>query len=214
MRSTPAERFIEVAEETGLILDLGDWVLGRACMEAAAWAAARPAQPLTVRVNVSSFQLGQARLLDAIDRALSASGLDPGLLCLEMSEAALLRDTETLRDNLAAVNQRGILVAVDRFGSGHASLDFLRRFPVDALKIDRSLVVDITTNGRDRQLVAGIVALADKLDVSVTAGGVEHLDQADLLHRLRCPGAQGYQFSEAVPPEQVAGLLRLPFADG
>jgi diguanylate cyclase (GGDEF)-like protein/PAS domain S-box-containing protein len=202
-----ADQFIHVAEETGLILNIGDWVLQEACTQAATWATTGQGRALTVRVNLSALQLTEAGLLDAIDGALASSGLDPARLCVEITETALLRDTTTARDNLTGISNRGIDIAIDDFGTGYASLTYLRQYPIDVLKIDRSFITHITTNDHDRRLVAGIIALARQLDVSVTAEGVEHEDQATALRALGCPGAQGWLYSKAVPPEQITTLL-------
>jgi len=207
-----ADRFIEVAEETGLILDIGAWVLQEACAQAAHWARHREDRPITVRVNVSALQLAEPGLLDALDRALSTSGADPELLCLEITETALLRETATARDNLVGIRQRGIRIAIDDFGTGYASLAYLRQFTVDVLKIDRSFVYELTSSDRSRRLVAGVIALADALGIAVTAEGVEFQEQAEVLRSLHCPGAQGFLYSKAVPPEQAATLLDRVFA--
>ncbi len=205
-----ADRFVDVAEETGLILDIGDWVLREACVQAAHWAAVRQ-DPITVRVNVSALQLAEGGLLAALDDALAASGLDPVLLCLEITETALLRETTNARDNLEGIRDRGIRIAIDDFGTGYASLTYLRRYPIDVLKIDRSFIVDITVNEHDYRLVGGLVALARHLDLSVTAEGVETRDQAVMLRQLGCPGAQGYLYSRAVPADQLAAMLGTEF---
>ena len=209
-----ADRFISIAEETGLILDIGDWVLRETCAQAAAWAAARPDHQLTVRVNVSALQLVEGGLLTALDDALASSGLDPALLCVEITETALLRETTTVRDNLAGIRARGIRIAVDDFGTGYASLAYLRQYPIDVLKIDRSFVGNVTTDDQARKLVAGIVALADALGITVTAEGVESEAQATILRQLRCPGAQGFLYSPAVHADQITALLDTTFPHG
>lgn len=208
-----ADRFIEVAESTGLILDIGDWVLRQACAEAAAWSGSSR-RPVTVRVNVSALQLAEAGLLEAIDAALDLSGLDPNLLCVEITETALLRETTTARDNLDGMHERGIGIAIDDFGTGYASLAYLHRYPTDVLKIDRSFIRDLTTDSHDHRLVAGIIALANQVRVAVTAEGVERPDQAAILHDMGCPSAQGWLFSKALPVELIRPLLEAsrPFA--
>ncbi len=206
-----ADRFVEVAEETGMILDIGDWVLREACMQAAAWAVDREDRPITVRVNVSALQLAEGGLLAALDDALATSGLDPAHLCLEITETALLRETTVARDNLAGIRDRGIRIAIDDFGTGYASLTYLHRYPIDVLKVDRSFITDITVNEYDRRLVGGLIALARHLELSVTAEGVETHDQAEVLRELGCPGAQGYLYSRAVPADQLAAMLDTEF---
>jgi EAL domain-containing protein (putative c-di-GMP-specific phosphodiesterase class I) len=200
-----ADRFVDVAEETGLILDIGDWVLRQASIQGAAWALARPDRPATVRVNVSALQLAETGLLDAVDDALSASGLDPALMCIEITETALLRRTTTTAANLAGIHARGISLAIDDFGTGYASLTYLSQYPIDVIKIDRSFLTEAA--GRDDRLVTGIIALATSLDITVTAEGVEHPAQASRLRQMGCPSAQGWLYSAAVPSEDVVGLL-------
>lgn len=200
-----ADRFVDIAEETGLILDIGDWVLRQACTHGAAWAAAHPDHPVTVRVNVSALQLAETGLVEALDSALSASGLDPALMCVEITETALLRRTTTTAANLAAIHARGISLAIDDFGTGYASLTYLNQYPIDVIKIDRSFVTEAA--GADDGLVAGIIALATTLGITVTAEGVEHPTQASRLRQMGCPSAQGWLYSAAVPAEDVPGLL-------
>jgi diguanylate cyclase (GGDEF)-like protein len=202
-----ADRFIDVAEETGLILGIGDWALRQACSHGAAWAAARPERPLTVRVNVSALQLTETSLLPTLDDALASSGLDPARLCVEITETALLRQTATARDNVHGIHDRGVALAIDDFGTGYASLAYLRRYPIDVLKIDRSFITQLVTSEHDRRLVAGIIALAAKVDVAVTAEGVEHPDQAALLREMGCPAAQGYLYSAALSRDLITPLL-------
>jgi diguanylate cyclase (GGDEF)-like protein/PAS domain S-box-containing protein len=208
----PAGGFIEVAEETGLILDIGEWVLQQAFTDAARWAAeVSPERALTVRVNVSALQLAEPSLLESIDNALALTGADPSQLCIEITETALLRETAATRDNLTGIRSRGIQIAADDFGTGFASLAYLLQYPVDVLKIDRSFVDGITTSDQSRRLVAGIISLADALGMTVTAEGVERADQASMLCALRCPGAQGYLYSPAVPADQIPAMLLKPF---
>lgn len=202
-----AENFISVAEETGLIHEIGRWVLDIACSQGATWAIEHPDHPLTVRVNLSALELAQPDLLESVDRAVADSGIDPSRLAIEITETALLRDTPRVRESLAGIRQRGIEIALDDFGTGYASLAYLRIYPIDLIKIDRSFIGNITTDAVDARLVAGIVALAEILGVAVTAEGVERRDQADLLQQLGCGRAQGYLYSRAVPPDEISDLL-------
>ena len=202
-----AHQFVDVAEDTGLILDIGDWVLGQACHQAAAWAAASPARPITVRVNMSALQIAKADLLPTLDDTLTTSGVVPSLLCIEITETVLLRQSDTARDNLAGIHERGVRVAIDDFGTGYASLTYLNQYPIDVIKIDRSFVTDATLPGNDHRLVAGIISLATTLGITVTAEGVEHVEQAALLRTMGCPSAQGFLYSPALPAEQITPLL-------
>ena len=183
-----AERFIEIAEDTGLIVDIGDWVIHRACAEAARWAALDPASPLTVRINLSSAQLSEVGLVEELRHAIAASGVDPASLCLEITEAALLHDLPTAQEKVAAIRTMGVGVAVDAFGTGDSSIRCLEQCEVDVLKIDPSL----GAAAGDQRIVAGVLALARSLGLSVTAKGVETPEQAEVLRGLGCGSGQGW----------------------
>ena len=201
-----ADRFIEVAEDTGLILDIGDWVLrARASRPPSGRASTRPGRSWSAS-NLSALQLGEGGLLSALDEALASSGVDPSMLCVEITETALLHETATVNEQLAAIRRRAVRLAIDDFGSGYASLTYLSDCPVDVIKIDRSLITGIATSEASRRLVSGIVALADQLGIAVTAEGIEHGDQADLLRSMGCTAVQGYLYSPAVPPEQIPAM--------
>jgi EAL domain-containing protein (putative c-di-GMP-specific phosphodiesterase class I) len=206
-----AARFIDVAEETGLINDIGDWVLQQACTQATSWATGTDDRPITVRVNVSARQLAEGGLLDVLDDALATTSLDPNLLCLEITETALLSETRIARDNLTGIHDRGVRIAIDDFGTGYASLSYLHRYPIDVVKIDRSFITGIATEQHDYRLVGALIAMANHLQLSVTAEGVEDEHQADRLRALNCPSAQGYLYSQAIPPEQFVTLLATVF---
>ncbi len=198
-----ADRFIEVAEDAGLIVEIGAWVLREAFTQCARWAERQDGVALTVRVNLSAHQLNEPGLLEAFEREIASSGVDPTLLCVEITETVLLRETETVRANLAGIHALGVRIAADDFGTGYASLAYLRSYPIDVVKIDRSFVSDITTSPVDEHLVEGVVALADRLGMTVTAEGVETAEQALTVHRLGCTGAQGWLYSKAVPAEEI-----------
>jgi diguanylate cyclase (GGDEF)-like protein/PAS domain S-box-containing protein len=202
-----AAQFIDVAEDSGLILDIGAWVLRQACADAAGWATQDPSRRLVLRVNLSPPELSQLGLLTTLDQALALSGLDPGLLCVEITETTVLSDSSTVKANLDGIRQRGIELAIDDFGTGYGSLTYLRRYPIDVLKIDRSFVTHITTQTNDRKLVAGVVALADRLDIAVTAEGIELADQERLLRDLGCAGAQGFLYAPALPADGLVEFL-------
>ena len=142
-------------------------------------------------MNLSSLQLAEAGLLDDLDEALADSGLDPRRLCVEITETAMLHETATVRANMAGIHRRGIRVAIDDFGTGYASLTYLRRYPVDVVKLDRSFVANLGIRPQDEHITAGIIDLARRLGISVTAEGVERPEQAELLRSLglhRRPG--------------------------
>jgi diguanylate cyclase (GGDEF)-like protein/PAS domain S-box-containing protein len=197
-----AAEFIEVAEETGLILEMGAWMLRQACVDAARWTSVDPGSKLVLRANLSPPELGQSCLLGILDEALALSGFDPQLLCVEITETSMLSDNATVKANLEGIRARGVELAIDDFGTGYGSLTYLHRYPINVLKIDRSFVTNITTNTSDRDLVAGVVALADRLGIAVTAEGVETTEQEQILASMGCAGAQGYLYSRALPMEE------------
>ena len=202
-----ADRFVEIAEQSGAIVDIGEWVFGEACRQAAKWAERRPAGPVTVRINLAAAQLAEPTLPQVVDAAIAASGVDPSRLCVEITETALMRETDRVRENLTDLASRGIAVAIDDFGTGYASLAYLRDFPIDVIKIDRSFTALMVNDDYERRLIAGIIALAGMLDMRVTAEGIETEEQAQLLAGLGCNGGQGYLYSKAVPAAEVEGLF-------
>ena len=195
-----------------MIQEIGEWVLGEACGQAAAWAAERRSQPVTVRVNMSTLQIATFGLLQTLDDALDASGLNPALLCIEITETVLLRQSAVARVNLVGFHDRGVKIAIDDFGTGYASLTYLNRYPIDLIKIDRSFITDLTRADHDHRLVAGIISLAATLGIDVTAEGVEQPEQAFLLLQMGCPSAQGFLYSRAVPADQISPLLDHAYA--
>jgi diguanylate cyclase (GGDEF)-like protein/PAS domain S-box-containing protein len=201
-RITP-DRFIAIAEQTGLIVPIGAWVVREACRVAATWP-----EDIAVSVNVSPRQLGTTDLPDIVHVALVMSGLAPERLCLEITETALINDADTIGGTLAALKALGVRLAIDDFGVGHASLMHLRRLlPVDTLKIDKSFVDGIVSDAEDSAIVAGVVQLAHSLGLVAVAEGVEHTEQAEILTRMGCQAAQGYLFARPLEPAAVAELL-------
>jgi len=194
------EEFIPVAEETGLVVELGGWAL-----DTAVAAVAGPISDVGVSVNVSARQLDDPRLLGRVDAALDRHGIDPARLCLEVTESALVRDVERSAALLRRLHQRGVRIAIDDFGTGYASLEHLRQVDVaDTLKIDRIFVGGIVHDARDRAIVAAAVTLGRTLGFTVVAEGVEHPDQATLLEEMGCDAGQGYLYGEAVAVEELA----------
>ena len=202
---SPAD-FIPLAEETGWIIPIGRWVLQEACREAAHWP-----EKVRVAVNLSPGQFSNPKLEAEIADALSESGLPPGRLELEVTETLLLQDDEANTDLLRALRKLGVHFAMDDFGIGYSSLGYLRRFPFDKIKIDRSLIQDLPDGAGGDAIVHGIIWLARSLGISVTAEGVETQEQLDLLRDQGCSHVQGYLFSPPVPPADVAALLARRF---
>ena len=197
---SPAD-FIPLAEQTGLILQLGEDVLTDACAQLVAWAGHASTRELTMSVNVSARQFHQgdfvARVLDVVAR----TGANPGLLKLEMTESVLLNDVDGIIVKMTALRQRGVRFSIDDFGTGYSSLSYLKRLPLDELKIDRSFVDEVLTDVNDASIVRTILVLARSLSLNVVAEGVETAAQRDFLARHGCPFFQGYHFGRPVPAQ-------------
>ncbi len=200
--------FIPFAEETGLILPLGQWVMEQACKQAKAWQDERPTDPpLTVSVNLSARQLEQRDVAQRVAEALLASGLDPSCLVLEITETLLLEDAAETVERLSELRQVGVRVAIDDFGTGYSSLSYLRQFPVDILKIDKSFVDGIGSGAEESAFARAIVRLGQTLHLEMIAEGIEHPGQVVELRRAHCQLGQGYFFSRPLPAEQISALL-------
>ena len=206
-RLAPSE-FIDLAEDTGLIVPLGAWVLDTACVQAARWQRAFPGLDLTVSVNVSTRQLRDLSFPSAVADAVRNHSLEPGLLTLEITESLLPDDSERIITFLSNLKSVGVRVAVDDFGTGYSALSRLQAYPVDILKIDRTFIAGIERDASKAQLVRGIVNLADSLHIRVVAEGIERRDQLNRLRRMGSPLGQGFLFSPPVSPEAIEGLLR------
>jgi EAL domain-containing protein (putative c-di-GMP-specific phosphodiesterase class I) len=205
----PPAEFIPVAEENGLIEPIGRWVLERACRQASQWNATRPdARPLEMSVNLSAVQLAKAGLADTVHAALQASALDPGSLCLEITETAMLREPDAVSEALQLLGGLGVRLVLDDFGTGYSSLSYLPQLPLDILKIDRSFIDGLGVEAHDTAITEAIVAMSRALSLSVVAEGVEQEHQAIELVRLGCEMAQGYYFSPPVGAHQLTAMLR------
>ena len=203
----PPIEFISVAEETGLIVPLGEWVLREACHQLRIWHTKFPTpEPLKMSVNLSGKQLKEADLIDQIDAILEETGLDGSFLKLEITESVLMENADTATKMLLQLRARNIQLSVDDFGTGYSSLSYLHRFPVNTLKIDRSFVSQMSPNDRNSEIVRTIVTLAHSLRMDVIAEGVETLEQLKELKILKCEQGQGYFFSKPLTKE-AAGLL-------
>lgn len=209
----PAD-FIPFAEETGLIVPIGAWVLKTACAQARFWQ--QNGVPVRVAVNLSSRQFNHVQhqrqdrhpLLEAVLNALEQSGLPPDLLELEITEGILMQHLDSTMEILNILKNIGVRLSIDDFGTGYSSLSYLKRFPIDMLKIDKSFVNDITTDPSDKAIVAAITALAQQLKLEVIAEGVETAAQLEFLRELRCRYVQGYYFSKPLPAEEIWCFLQ------
>ena len=203
--------FIDLAEQSGLILPIGAWVLRQACVQAQTWRRTYDPQ-LSMAVNVSARQLLDPDLVGEVATALQESGLDPSGLVLEITESATVSDTEAAIARLEELKALGVGLAIDDFGTGYSSLSYLRRFPVDQLKIDRSFVNGLATTTQDRAIVASVINLGHALGIQVVAEGVETIDQLEKLGELGCDLAQGFNWDQPATPEIIGAWLTLVFS--
>jgi diguanylate cyclase (GGDEF)-like protein len=196
----PPADFMSLAEDTGLILPIGEWVLRTACTQLAAWKKAG-LENFRVSVNVSPLQFQQPNFVETVTQILKETALDPTTLDLEITETAIMQNAAQVVAMLGELKRMGLRIAIDDFGVGYSSLGYLKRLPIDTLKIDRTFVSDATTDPDDAALVMAIITLAHNLRLKVTAEGVETVDQLRFLHLLRCDEGQGYFFGKPSPPE-------------
>jgi EAL domain-containing protein (putative c-di-GMP-specific phosphodiesterase class I) len=202
----PPSEFIGLAEDTGLVVPLGTGVLATACRQLAEWSA--PGSPaahcaVTLSVNLAARQLLWPELPAVVEQVLAVSGLEPSRLCLEITESVLLADGEASTQALRRLKETGVDIAIDDFGTGFSSLTYLRQFPVDVLKIDRSFVAGLGRNRQDRAIVASIIDLAHALGLRTVAEGVEDPTQHRELRRLGCEHGQGFLWSRPLPAEEA-----------
>ena len=198
--------FIPVAEESGFIIELGVWVLNRACEINRDWQnRGMPSVPLAINLSAANFR--HPDLLPGIRKTLADLQLHPDFLVIELTEGVLMNDVEESIATLQALKDMGIYLSVDDFGTGYSSLNYLKRFPLDELKIDRSFVKDIITDTNDAAITAAIIGLAQNLKLSVVAEGVETTEQADFLLRRGCNTMQGFLFAKPMPQKEFEELL-------
>jgi diguanylate cyclase (GGDEF)-like protein len=204
----PPLGFIPAAEQSGLIVAIGSWVIRTACAQTAIWQQHSPdSAPLTIAVNLSPRQLLDRTLVATVAEALHDSGLDPSSLCLEITEGAVIKDYETTVPTLNALRKLGVSLALDDFGTGYSSLSYLKQLPVDSVKIDRSFVADIETDNPNAQIVLAIIELAHALGMSVTAEGTETAGQLDTLRAMRSDHAQGFLLGRPMTEMALTHLL-------
>jgi EAL domain-containing protein (putative c-di-GMP-specific phosphodiesterase class I) len=203
---TPPQRFIPVAEESGMIVPIGSWVLSQACRQNAAWQREGMAD-LKVAVNVSATQFSRPDFVETVAQALAASGLSPSLLELELTESMVMRDLDESARQMDRLRALGVGISIDDFGTGYSSLSYLWRLPIDALKIDRSFLKEIDRDANTIPLVRAIVALAHGLGLRVVAEGIETRQQLEALRDAGCDVFQGFLLGEPAPPDAIERLL-------
>jgi EAL domain-containing protein (putative c-di-GMP-specific phosphodiesterase class I) len=202
------DEFIPLAEELGLIVDIGRYVLRTACRETARWRAQGGGTDLSIGVNVSSHQLQDDRFVGDVERALADAGLPATALILEITESVLLSDTELVQERIGALKHLGVRIALDDFGTGYSSLAYLRAFPIDFLKIDRSFVDELSQrHDQGLVMVRSIISIGHNLNLAVVAEGIEQPAQLDELREAGCNTGQGFLFARPLPPDEVPDLL-------
>jgi EAL domain-containing protein (putative c-di-GMP-specific phosphodiesterase class I) len=206
------QHFIPLAEETGLIVRLGGWVLRTAFRQVQQWRATHPHIPLAVSVNISGRQLEERGIVEETRVALVESGVEPDAVILEITESVLMQQTELALQRLQELKELGVRLAIDDFGTGYSSLSYLRRFPIDILKIAKPFVDDVGAGVEKAALARAIVGLGDTLKLRTIAEGIESTEQRAALVALGCELGQGHYFAPALPPLGVERLLTSPLA--
>ena len=199
--------FIGVAEDSGLIVDIGFWVMEEALQQLRQWMADEPSVHPVMRINLSGRQIAHKGLVERVSDVLGSSGVCPSSVCFELTETAAMTDPERALRVLEGLKEIGVTIAVDDFGTGYSSLAYLHQFPVDLLKIDRSFISRLDVPPRDTSLVRAIISMADALGLTVTAEGIETVDQLEALVKLGCGHGQGYLLARPAPPDDIASLI-------
>jgi EAL domain-containing protein (putative c-di-GMP-specific phosphodiesterase class I) len=200
------DTFIPIAEETGLIVTLGEWVIREACRQLRRWNEQGLAH-LAISVNVSTQQFEREDFVDSVLRTMSSHGIAPGRLEIEITESALMRNISETITALRRLRDAGVILSIDDFGTGYSSLGYLKQFPVDTLKIDRSFVKDLHSSNDDAAICSAIIAMARELRLKVVAEGVEVQEQLDFLRLHGCDQIQGFLISKPVPLNDLDRLL-------
>jgi len=204
----PPGLFIPLAEESGLILPVGRWVLNEACRQGAAWQAVQPG--VQVAVNLSAWQLEQPDIVEEVATVIERWGLPPRTLVLELTETVIMNDIESTLEKLQALKELDVRIAIDDFGTGYSSLQYLQRFPIDVLKIPKPFVDDLAEDSSSGVLVSMILDLCRRMNLGTVAEGIETVEQATRLRDLGCRWGQGYLFAKPMPVEDLMAFLREP----
>jgi len=201
------DRFVPLAEETGLIVPIGEWVLNEACKQNKQWQE-MGLPPIEMTVNVSPKQVQQANFLEVVKSALDESGLDPQYLGLEITETVLMSTDDSTIKLMNELREMNVRVSIDDFGKGNSSLNYLTQLPTDAIKIDESFIRNVVADPDAAAITGAVIAMAHSLKLRVVAEGIETLDQLEFLRSLNCDEIQGYFVSRPVEPESLAHILR------
>ena len=203
----PASEFIPIAEDTGMILSIGGWVLQQVCRQVAEWEHAG-LRPVPVAVNVSALQFAQQDFVSTVADALRTANAPPSAIELELTESLIMRDVDTSASLMRELREIGVKIAIDDFGTGYSSLSYLRRLPADSLKIDKSFLQESEFGPATMALIRAVVVLAHSTGLKVTAEGVESSDQLELVREAGCDRVQGHLFGAALPKDEAERLLR------
>ncbi|TRZ67967.1 MAG: EAL domain-containing protein [Rhodocyclaceae bacterium] len=205
-------RFIPIAEDSGLIVPIGEWVMREACRQGMVWKQAGLPEML-IAVNLSSVQFKRGDVVQTVIGALEASGFNPALLELELTESILIGNTESVLAIIKRLKLLGVKLSIDDFGTGYSSLSYLKRFDVDKLKIDQSFIRDLSSDPEDAAIVRAIIQMAQSLNLKTLAEGVEDAQMLEQLRIFRCDAVQGFHFARPMPAEEFAGFLDKSRAD-
>ncbi|RDH83474.1 MAG: hypothetical protein DIZ77_15490 [endosymbiont of Seepiophila jonesi] len=200
-------RFIPIAEESGLIIPIGEWVLRTACAQTAKWRRGGLSME-HIAVNVAGPQMMRENIVATVEGILAETGLEPGALEIEVTETFIMQQAKKTIGSLERLRLMGVSLAIDDFGTGYSSLAYLKQLPIDRLKIDRSFVKDILDDPENRAITTAVISLGHSLGLKITAEGIENQEQARFLYALQCDEGQGYLYSPPVPAEEFEVLLR------
>ncbi|MGZ8269612.1 MAG: EAL domain-containing protein, partial [Methylophilus sp.] len=203
--------FIPIAEETGLIISIGEWVLKTACETLVRWQTIPQLANISLAVNISINQFRQSDFVKLVRKIIKRSGVNPSLLELELTESLFAENIDDIIHKMTALKKLGIKFSLDDFGTGYSSLNYLKRLPLNQLKIDQSFVRDILANSHDASICRSVITLAKSLDLEVIAEGVERLDQKELLYQQGCNSYQGYFFSKPLPIDELEAFITKKF---
>jgi EAL domain-containing protein (putative c-di-GMP-specific phosphodiesterase class I) len=200
-------RFIPVLEETGMVVEVGEWAIREACKQHRTWIDAG-LPPIRIAVNLSARQLREISFVSVLQKVLHEAGVGPEGIEIEITESMIMSDTDSAIAALTELHGLGVRVAMDDFGTGYSSLSYLRKFPIDTIKIDGSFVADISTSADDAEIVRTIISMGQTLNKTIVAEGVETEEQLQLLRNFKCDQVQGYLFSRPVPGNELTEFIR------